>query len=764
MSKKPLVSKRFELDVFPIVPFEVTNKLPQHLRAILKAQMRSLFRLRREYVRPLDDASLDLFLDRWWSNHWTIIKACSERPEWDWDNLCLNHSKSVAQQPKFLEGYRDLRYFLKGCCNHWCRSSTVTATPNFRQAVKVLDIPELSDLILEIYEEYMYEGLSEKSTKHTPDLTIESVRKAKDFHAQQSPVMDVEKNGRIIKLPKFQVVFGNGIGKLPDVLLANKDLSSFLDLFRENRLLFKAELLKYAGACQTTELNGRTSGISKATLINKLVQLYFRFVCVKLYIDETTSTRLEAFNSIDVLYDWLVNTSSYTWVSNNPFKIRIEGQEGYREVACGNFNQMFTRILEEVSASTSTEQFIVSLHPCDTITCSFGYNWSSCQSFINIFEAFPEGYGRASRAGSDYSGCYHGGNFNFLQGNGFVVYIPYKEEYPLYLAAKKKRMMMWVNNDLTAMRQNCFYPGRAKDPESIALASSIRVYMQNVFAHANGTRGTADWIAAPGSKSQSFSFNQTSPSTFIGYGSEEIFKISYVKDRTIKDIRHADKVYALDVAPCEESILSRSYDNSRYVFCKRDGMTVTKPKTVLALNNLGEQAKLDESMTITVNDNLVVSLAWYKENYKSLKYRDGKLLYNSKKYTDASGIHYVLELPDTVAQCPHCEGYFDKSLLIEGYCLTCAASQGSLEISNIKQSFIKGELALSFTEYSLRQFFELFIDDSIKWKSGKSLRDYIPTLPDRVIINTESGVILKSNSINVLPVSDLSKSFAEVQN
>ena len=120
MSKKQLVSKRFELDVFPVIPFEVTNKLPQHLRAILKVQMRSLFRLRREYVRPLDDAALDLFLERWWSNHWTIIKACSERPEWDWDNLCLNHSKSVAQQPKFLEGYRDLRYFLKGCCNSWC--------------------------------------------------------------------------------------------------------------------------------------------------------------------------------------------------------------------------------------------------------------------------------------------------------------------------------------------------------------------------------------------------------------------------------------------------------------------------------------------------------------------------------------------------------------------------------------------------------------------------------------------------------------------
>ena len=765
-NKKQLVSNYFGNLIFPIVPFEVTNKMPQHVKAIFKYQMREVFRLRREYLsRPLDDASLDLFLENYWANHWTIIKACSERPEWDWDNFALIHSKDVAIQPKFLEARRDLVYFLNACTSSRCKSNTVTSTPHFSSGISFLKIPELAELILSIYDEYIFEGLSEKSTKHTPHITLESVRKAKDYYTQQCPIMEVERGGKTIKLPKFQVVFGAGIGKLPDTLLTSH-LDDFLELFNNNKELFKAELLKYAGACQTTELNGLLTGVSKATFINKLVQLYFRFVCVKLnFVGSAINFPDSLLNtSIDKIYDWLTN-SDYKWVSNNPFKIRLESVDGYQEVACGSFNQMFTRIIEEVSGTTSQEQFIVSLHPCDMITCSFGYNWSSCQSFINIFDNFPRGYGQPGNGTSTYSGCHHGGNFNFLQGNGFVVYIPYKEEYPLFLAAKKKRMIMWVNNDLTAMRQNCFYPGKPRDPESIALATSIRVYLQNVFAHHNNTKGTSDWIAASGDKSQPFSFNQTSPVTYIGYTGEPVFKISYVKDRQIKDIKHSSPVYALDVAPCEESVLNRRVDNNRFVFCKRDGLPVTKPKTVMALNNLGVQVKLEESMTMVVNDNLVVSLAWYKENYKMLKYRDGKLLYNSKKYIDATGIHYVLELPETVAQCPHCQGYFDKSLLIEGYCLTCAASQGSLEINTVKSSFIKGELSLEFNEYSLNQFFRLFDPDSgIKWKSGKNLREYIPTLPDRVIINTDSGVILKSKSINVLPVHDLSKSFAEVHN
>lgn len=764
--KKNLVNKNFENMVLPVVPFEVTDKLPQHLRVILSTQIRGVFELRSEYRgQRLQQSALDKLLDSWWSNHWTMIKAASRRPEWSWDDLALLHNKEVTMAPQFVKAQRNIRYFLRGCTRTVSRTSRLTDEPSSRYYTAYLHSVPLYNIMEEIYELIAFEGLSESSKKHTAYLTLETVNKCKEFYAEYNPLTDVEVNGRTMNWPKFKVIFQEGIGKLPEVLYNNVNrLCDFESALETHKDLFKAELYKYLGCCQTTTLSGVETGPAKSTIVNKMLQLYFQFILTEI----KSCLPSDNFNIIDFegrtfkeAWEFFKNESSFTWVSNDEFKHRSNNSTGYTTSYLGTFNQMFTRILDEVSGSTSTEHFIVSYHPCDLITCSLGYNWSSCQSFINILTSFPTNYGRAGSGTSNYSGCYHAGNFGFMTGNGYVVYIPYKEEYPLFLTAKLKRMLMWTNNSLTSMRQNYFYPGKPTDSDSISLAASIRAYLQNVYANSNNTKGTADWVAYSSPGRAPFIYGRQDIS-FFGYD-DPIYKISAVKEspRDSLDIIYNGRIPLLNMSFNEENntYLGNNYYCSPYygsnILAARN-LTSDAVRNIEALDSEGNSITLLEHDTIIINEDLIVSLDWYKKNYQHLTYVDNKLLYKSKKYRDHNGIRYTLELPANVKACKHCGNLYTEDLLVDGYCMSCAVDNAELDIIKVRDSFINREVALSFTSESLETFFNLFPEDTtITWKSGKKLTEFIPTSRDTVLVMEGSFVVLKSTAKNNLPVYNL---------
>lgn len=761
--KKELVNKNFENLVLPVVPFEVTDKLPQHLRVILSTQIRGVFALRNEYAgQMLQQSALNVLLDEWWKNHWTMIKAASKRPEWSWNDLALLHNKTVAVAPQFVKAQRNIKYFLRGITNPYGRTSRLTDEPSPGYGYDFLRIDALYPIFESVFNTIAFEGLSELSKKHTSYLTLETVQQIKTFYANNNPLEDVEVNGRTMRWPKFKAIFKEGIGKLPEVLFANPNqLSEFVSTVVNHSDLFKAELYKYLGCCQTTNISGTETGVAKSTIVNKLLTLYFQFVLTKLKV---TSEDERIWNESDFpstnfneAFKFLKSYPRFMWVSNDDFKVRNEVNEGFHYRVNGSFNQMFTRIIEEVSGFTTTEQFIVSYHPCDLITCSLGYNWSSCQSFINILNDFPANYGRPGSGTSHYSGCYHAGNFQFLTGNGYVVYIPYKEEYPLFLTAKLKRMIMWTNNNLTSMRQNYFYPGKPTDSDSIALASSIRAYLQNVYASSNGTTGTSDWIAFSSPGRAGFNY-QLKTCRFYGFD-DPIYKISKVKSAAEGlDIIYANKVPYLNTSFDDSYLGNGSYSSGRYssYILATSNRSADSPAVLSALNSEDVSENTFDFNTIQINEDLIVSLDWYVKHHKQLTYMDNKLLFNSKKYKTASGFKYSLELPANVKTCKHCGGYFTEDLLVDGYCMSCAVNNTDLSIIKVRDSFFNREIALQFTPDTLSRFFDLIPEDSnITWKSGTKLKDFIPAPKENVLVIEGTTVVLKSRARNTLPIFNL---------
>jgi hypothetical protein len=756
---KETLNNKFKGLALPILPFEVTDKLPQHVRVILSKQIRGLFQLRQEYKgKPLQQSALNGLLNMWWSNHWTMIKSASQRPEWSWTDLALLHSKQVTTGVQFVKAERDFIYFISGCNSLRCKSSSLTAAPNTAYATSRNTAPYLIPMYKEIFKEITYEGLSEKSKQHTPYLTIESVNRFKSYCETHNPIEDITlPNGRPGKKPKFQIIFDCGLGKLPEVLFADPSkLEDFKELLENNEEVFRAELYKYLGCTQTSNLSGKLTGPAKSTIVNKMLQLYFNFVAVNLIQVITLPTRdtLTMNGILDILKE-----SSTRWVSNEYFKHRSEGSTGYTESYLGTFHQMYTRILEEVSGGTvSKEQFIVSYHPCDLITCSLGYNWSSCQSFINDLEHFPDKYGTGS---SSYSGCYHAGDFHFMTGNGYIVYIPYVEHTPLFLSAKLKRMLMWTSNSLTSMRQNYFYPGKPTDSDSIALASSVREYLQNVYSNSNNTRGTSDWIAHKSISRDTFEYD-TKIGNFFGYD-DPIYKLSSVKEaeQSSKNLIYSGKIPLLNTSLGSYTYVGNSaYGNysrswGSYILAS-SGITTDTTNFIEALNADNEPISIPDYEAIVINDDLIVTLEWYAKHLKHLNYVDSKLLFKSKKYKSATGFKYTLELPSNVKACKHCGELFTEDLLVEGYCVACAANNSELSIIKIRDTFLSKAAAIEFDKESLSNFFSLMPQGTnITWKSGKTLSEFIPEPRDNVLVLVGTTVVLKSKAKNNLPVFNI---------
>lgn len=769
--QKNLVNKVFEEFVLPIVPFEVTEKIPDHVRAILTFQIRNLFYLREEYASyELNQACLDDLLNKWWSNHWTMIRSASKRSEWSWDDLALIHDKGIEIPCDFNSAFIDFKILINYCTLDSYPSRTEALKDDFRcpnpTSNAHLRVMFLIPLMVDAFKELIYEENFYRTgnAKNLPYISSETCDKWKAFYNEHAPVNDVTlPNGRTIKMPLFKQIFKEGIAKLPDLIFKNVRTEEELkSLYESNKDLFKAEFYKYLGVLQKTNVNNIDRGPIKTTVLNKMLQFYYRFVTVQVFKKYHTHyvmpENIKESNSLDEVYTWFVNCNYdiMHYPCFDTFRIRDTFERtGYKEVHFGSLNQIWTRLLKYLGGSVFRETLVVSYHPCDMITSAFGYRWSSCQSFINSFEYFPDGYGKAENGTHDYNGCYHGGSFNFLAGNGYIVYVPYKMEYPLWLTAKKNRMLMWTSNALNSMVQNYFYPGKPGDGESLAFARAIREYLQNVYANSNNTKGTIDWKVFSSASTSEFVYRNKY--TFVGYN-DPILKISCVKETSeSRDIIYSERVYLLN-GNLEEKIKGRSV-----ICCNKSDLkritNIIPEQTIECYKNETDKIRLKEYETIKIGDKRY-SMLFYLINFDKIKYVDSALLYDIKRYTNKDGVQLVLELPENVEQCKSCGEYFTPDMLNQGYCIRCSVDKLSYKLTDVAKLFKEGQILITYeTQNSLKVFLEILhaLDDSILWKSGKALTEFLPSLINKVLYLSNNSLVLKSPSSDSLAIYNLDK-------
>ena len=535
------------------------------------------------------------------------------------------------------------------------------------------------------------------------------------------------------KMPKF--IFDYFVNHRADASL-HVFIDKFKDYLVDNLTYFIDDVYKSIGAHQIA--NG--TGAPKTTLCNKLVKVYYDWLTALSIGYPGNSMTLDCSEGFDYFLNRLKNDNPF--YTEMQLKVRNEGGEGYRLVNFGTYEQLFARLQENVKGVISRESFIVSFHPCDMITCSLGYNWSSCQSFVNIFNDFPRGYGQ----GSNYQGMYNKGNFQFAAGNCFIAYVPYEKlpNVPQYLWAKLKRCLIWVNNDLNCMRQNYFYPGKPSDQETLAFAKVIREYIQNVVAPFNFSNGTMDWKSTYKSFKRVSNIDDPNFDKFTevytlnaGRFDDPILCAAY-----LKGTKDATLIYAADFPTFDTGRLGSSFFKRTYNVCpvcgkQHNSEGLCDHCKAERIEHNGVLVHPSDLLKVTIDGDVKYFDVDELDNLKEyVSVEDGTMVNfkNAYKVFMPSGIKYFKELPNYVKQCKICNEYFHPNFMVGDVCLdhinTVLNDNLDIDIDFdvVLQSFLDGHLSFTCNDYSaLQRLCSILAEHGVLWQSGKSPSEFVPS-------------------------------------
>lgn len=751
---------------------------PQVLRLVLRAQLRDIIARRRSTRTCIaSNYGLDALLDLWWEHHQNIIRAASIRPEWDWATLSLHFNKDVARPVNFYDALKDFLVLL-GRPHYEYAPAFYDWSYNI--SCPVVNSPSHCDylgrfhkILYNIFYRAFWNVILEKKfpdsdSEYTSDdayLSADSVEEIQEFIKANNKTVSVSETKTVVgafwvgdiykmlgvlepipfnKLPK--AIF-NMISSLRNDHDAYEVFYKRLEIyFKDNEEAFIADLYKSIGAHQMAG----SLGPIKTTLCNKLVKSYYDWLTA-LTIGFSGNNYMLTIDHFDYYVDQM---KSFIFYTDTHFKIRNDDIEGFQLVNRGTFEQLFARLQENVKGSFTKESFIVSFHPCDLVTCSLGYNWSSCQSWIDDFTDLPEGYGQ----GSSYSGAYNRGNFQFLCGNGFVAYIPHEElpGVPQYLWAKKKRCLLWVGDNLDCMRQNYFYPGKPTDQETLSLGKVMREYIQDVCAPFNFSNGTMDWKVKKNCGNHwNSSIADTDFDRFVerydpcgGRYDDPIMAISYLKTA----VGTPTLYYALSFPKLDTGRVQGGYNvNSAVSFfvhtsgvCPICGKHTTRggicsncqkemiehngvkvhPSDLVSINVGGQIKYFDINELDKLNDYVVI------EDGTSVEFK------SAYKVMMPSGIKYFKELPDYVRQCKICKQYFHPSFMIGDVCIehfnnaisSASADDVVVDVEEVLKAFFAKTLSFDCNDTdNLNALLRLLDSHDVKWVSGKKSSDYVPT-------------------------------------
>jgi len=787
-----------------------SERCPQELRLVLRADIRDVFKRRRDVQNAiLSNAGIDALLDKWWEHHRNMIRAASIRKEWHWNTLSLHFDENVSRPVNFTEAMKDFLTLLARPNyldrSHWAawnfsRFGVVpySASSNFylgdfHSRLYRLYIRVFTMVILE-YKELVPDATY---TDEDARMSVVSVNRTKDFIAEntgedQRGAFCTAGIAKILSDKEDEFIPFN---KLPKVIFEkiislgnNDDYSKFMaeleTYFLNNEDKFVADLLKAIGAHQ---MAGEVGPV-KTTLCNKLVKSYYDWLAaLTIGCSGNPISTVAEDNTFAHSVEFL---KSFIFYTDNPFKVRTEGTEGFTLATRGSYEQLFARLQENVKGSLVREYFIVSFHPCDMITCSLGYNWSSCQSWIDDFSDLPAGYG----IGSNYSGMYNRGNFQFLCGNGFIVYVPHEklEGVPQYLWAKKKRCLIWVGDNLDCMRQNYFYPGKPTDQETLAFGKVIREYIQNVCAPFNYSNGTIDWKVHKGAgKNWSCSIDEAGfdrfeerydPSGGIRYD-DPIMAISYLKTKTDKSYLY----YALDYPRLDTGLASPNYNRISSFFSHTTGTCpicgkhtshggiCSKCQKELIEHN-GHKVHPSDLVSVNIDCKTIYKdITELKDLENFITVEDGTVVEfkSAIKVHMPSGIKYFKELPDYVKQCKVCKEYFHPSFMIGDVCIehfnraiASDTEDVAIDLEEVLKAFMLGTLSFDCNDSNnLLALLKLLDNHNVKWVSGRKASEYCPSSNSAkkmyLSLNRGKLIISAQAKSTVVKVSNLFKKGGE---
>lgn len=785
-----------------------SKKCPQSLRLVLRHDIRDVFSRRREFAYAvLSNVGIDALIDKWWEHHQNILRAASIRPEWDWKTLSLLFDENVARPVNFYEAQKDFliltgrpNYLERGHFSAW-NFSTEHVCSNKASYGGYLG--EFHEMLYGLYfRAFRYIILENKDVNETTEFSNDDARlsspmvnEVKSFINEHftedqrgafcnkgiNTLLGEENFIPFNKLPKtifnkISSLRGNDDGYMSFI-------ASLKSYFYEHFDDFLADLYKSVGAHQMAGNDGPV----KTTLCNKLVKSFYDWLTAL-----TVGFSGNPYSLVDNEFDFYVNQmKSFVFFTDNPLKVRQEGREGFELVEHGTFDQIFARLQENVKGSFTRESFIVSFHPCDMITCSLGYNWSSCQSWIDDFTDLPSGYG----VGSNYQGMYNRGNFQFLCGNAFIAYVPYEKltDVPQYLWAKKKRCIIWVGDNLDCMRQNYFYPGKPTDQETLAFGKVIREYIQNVCAPFNFSNGTMDWkVKKNVGRDWNSNIEDTDFNKFEEYYDptpgrydDPIMALSYLKTaKGTPSLNYALTFPRLDTGLCSTTHSNRAllfFSNTRGTcpICgkhtSRGGICSNCSKELIEHN--GQMVHPSDLVSINVGGVLKYFDITELEKLSDYVVVDDGTAVEFKsafKVFMPSGIKYFKVLPDYVKQCKVCKEYFHPSFMIGDVCIehfNTALNNGSADdvvvnIDEVLKAFLAGTLSFDCNDTdNLLALLRLLDIHNIKWVSGVKASDYVPRTANakRMFLSLNKGkLILSSQSKStVIKVSNLFKKGGE---
>ena len=781
--------------------FDVNSEtIPQALLLVLREQIRDVFSLRdvmRGHV--LSNKGIDVNLNEWWKNHKNIIRAASLRPEWDWTTLSLKFDKNVERPVDLYKAKIDYAILLAMPTDASYMSamhrSHFTNVPY--ESFSNCYLGELHQVLYNIYFTLaFYELIAEekevisssvfeaedgnlsietasKITQSIQDHVVENTYYSKFSYEFSKYVSDVE--GEVIPFNKLPKALFNKLESLRENGEQYREFIMFVQEFLiEHERDFVVELYKSVGAHQIA--NGK--GALKTTILNKLVKSYYDWLGSVTYgtpgnpYEITSEATLE--KSVNTL-------KSYQFYSDDPFKVR--NGDGFSYVHIGTFDKVFARMQDNAKGLVSKETFIVSFHPCDMITCSLGYRWSSCQSWINIFTDFPSGYG----TGSNYSGMYSRGDFQFLLGNGFIAYVPYEElpNVPQHFWAKLKRCLLWVGNDLDCMRQNMFYPGRPTGQEPLAFAKVIREYIQEICAPFNFSNGTIDWkVRKMHSDYVSYveharDFDKVSEEYVPNFGSwrydDPIMAISYLNrdEDTPKKLIYASQIRTFDTgtipASSSNAVKTFFYNYNSAHVCRVCGKTVRGnslycPQCASELiEHNGKQIHPTDLVTIKV-DGVIKRFDITELDHLAeyVQIDDGTTVNFKQAYKVVmpSGVKYFKELPSFVKQCKVCNEYFHENFMIGDVCVSdfnsALTNHDDIELrynlEDIIDSFLSRAISFDCNDTEkLHILLDMLAKHKVLWVSGKKANEFIP------LTNTTKAMYLSLDKNKKLILSKQAK-------
>lgn len=798
--------------------------IPASLKFVLTRQIKDLFKFRAEYNNYTPTSyGIGVMLNSWWKNHRKQLACASERPEFDYKSLALRFDKDVFDIPDYTAATYDYRTLVMvnvsrghdAHCDEVPTSNLICFTPHYKR---------LFQLFIHAYNELVLDGTTVKKADTSPFINNSRFLHFNTFinnyyivdnetHmcAFDSFLSNDEVLKRGSKSPRID------INKLPEVLfnlyksfsapdteaLCTRDEFRFcvdriFDYIWEHKNEFYAVLYKTMRVNQYSDGHG----LSKSKIITLLVNTYYNLL---VSFSLTYGSFANLFSGISELsttnFNALVSSFKVGIVSlytDTPVKVRNNENEGYRFVNSASYEQIFARLQESVRSSCSKQNFIVSFHPCDMITCSLGYKWSSCQSFVNNFrDLFPDDYSMYT-GGNTYSGMYHKGDFAFLTGNAFIAYVPYKimDDRPLYLLPKLKRCLIWVGNELNVIVQNYFYPEQQShngvSEESSALGKCIREYLQDVFAVATGHH-TEDWVSLKSGGSHSFyshtlvdnataTIHEVAPGYSQGEYDDPIYKVSVIKGAADYYVEYMGNLVYLNsgrifshydiCALFEGSSSARYCDNCGFILpsgssdrycdsCNHLSSTIVVNGSSYALRNGYLKYFGTES-----DPGILLDKDLEPDSFDSiLPVDDDSDLYVGSSvhivHTHSS-IRYYRNVPSFYHECKHCHEYFTSDAMVGDYCLNhLNFGLSGDDFKTAMDNFTDESACFVFADCDSTYSFLVSINSTgYLWASGKKPSEFIPAVGRLITLRKgKLYAINPASNLKKLPVIEASRFF-----